>query len=464
MSFWSSGVAGAVLFVLACLGGATFLRSRVDALQRLGIPDCIVAGVIALGVGPGGLGWVSIDTAVLESGVYHGLALIFITVGLQRPPAGRAGGGGQSMAFAIPFLAVLQGFLGLLLVLGISAAQGSPLHPGFGLLLPLGFNQGPGQALSMGSAWEASGLVDGSQIGLIVAAIGFLWAVVAGVPLVAWGRRHGLLEDAGHSGTVVHGAEPAQGSQPLPDPEGGAVAPLTLHLVYVGGVYLATFAIVAGLAQVLAAKPQLAAMIWGFHFLIGVGLALGLRVAVTRLGSGSGLPLHDGLLGRMSAVMVDFVTCAALGAVQIGVLRANLLPILLITTVGGGVTLLATLWLARRAFPEAPFEHAVVLFGMATGTLPMGLALLRQIDPRLEGPAPASAVLGAVGALVFSVPLLLVVLPIPVGAWPGGFPSAVWLAVGILVVYMAALLVGWRTLGPLRFDRPWSKLRPREAS
>lgn len=232
------------------------------------------------------------------------------------------------------------------------------------------------------------------------------------------------------------------------------MAPLTLHLVFVAGVYLATYLVVTGLASALAGRPQLAAMVWGFHFLVGVALALALRVGVTRLGSGEGLPLHDGLLGRISTVMVDVVTCSALAAVQIGVLRTHLLPILVITTVGGGVTLWFTQWIARRAFPDAPFEHGLLLFGMATGTLPVGLALLRQVDPRMQSPASSSAVLGSLGALVLGAPLLLVVLPIPVGAWPDGFPDAVWLAVGILVVYLLVLVLGWWRLGTLQLRVP----------
>jgi ESS family glutamate:Na+ symporter len=457
MSFWTSGSAAAILYVLACLGGATLLRTRIAALQRLGIPDCIMAGVIGLVLGPSVSGLVRIDTSVLESVVYHGLALIFITVGLQRPSKTGNSGGGKSMAFAIPFLAVMQGFIGLALVLLISAITAEALHPGFGLLLPLGFNQGPGQALSMGQAWEASGLTDGSQIGLIIAAIGFLWAIVAGVPLIAWGKRRGLLT----APKTANAAEPnAPTEPPLPQPEGSSVAPLTLHLVFIGCVYLATYGIVSNLADALSSKPQLSAMVWGFHFLIGVGLALALRTIVTRIGSGAGLPLHDGLLGRTSSVMVDVVTCSALAAVQIGVLKTHLIPILVITTVGGGLTLFVTIWLARRAFPESPFEHGVVLFGLATGTLPMGLALLRQVDPKLEGPAPASAVLGAVGALVLSAPLLLVVLPIPVGAWPDGFPGAVWLTTGILLLYLSLLLLGWWKLGNLQFTKPMAQLWP----
>jgi len=459
VAFWESGAVLAGLFVLSMLGLASLCRARIAAVERLGIPDCILAGMLGLLVGPGGLGWVSIDSGVLESAVYHGLALVFIAVGLQEAPAGRKGGGGRSMAFAIPFMAVMQGLLGLLMVLLLTAVLGAALHPGFGLLLPLGFNQGPGQALSMGSAWEQSGLVNGSQVGLIMAAMGFFWAIVAGVPLIALGRKLGWLEDPGRSGTAPDSQVSAQ-SDTLPDTGPGGLEVLTLHVVFIGVVYLATFGVVSALASGLAAKPQLAAMIWGFHFLVGVGLAMALRIFWRRVARGGGLPLDTGLLGRIAGLTVDFVTCAAISAVQVGVLRDNFVPIFVITTLGGGATLLFSIWLARRAFPEAPFEHCLVLFGISTGTLPMGLALLRKVDPQFKGPAPASAVLGAVGALVFSIPLLLVVMPIPVGQWPDGFPGAVWLCVGILAVYLGVIVLAWKKLGPLELQRPFSQLWP----
>ncbi len=458
MAFWDSGVVTATLFVLSMLGLAGFCRYRISAVERLGIPDCILAGVLGLLLGPGGGGWVSIDTGVLESAVYHGLAIVFIAVGLQEAPAGRQGGGGRSMAFAIPFMAVMQGLLGLLMVLVLTAVLGAALHPGFGLLLPLGFNQGPGQALSMGSAWEQSGLVSGSQVGLIMASLGFFWAIVAGVPLIAVGRRLGWLDDPGRSGVKLDTQAPS-GGESLPVSGPGGLEVLTLHVVFIGVVYLATYGVVSALAGGLSARPQLAAMIWGFHFLVGVGLAMTLRGLVRRLG-GRGLPLDSDLLGRIAGLTVDFVTCSAIAAVQLGVLRENFLPIFAITTLGGGATLFFSIWLARRAFPEAPFEHCLVLFGISTGTLPMGLALLRKVDPQFRGPAPASAVLGAVGALVFSIPLLLVVMPIPVGQWPEGFPGAVWLCIGILAVYLAVIVLAWKKLGPLQFDRPLSRLWP----
>ena len=436
--------------------GATVLRRSLVPLQRLGIPDSIVAGCVGLVLGPGLLGILPLDTGTLESIVYHGLAILFIAVSLRSPTQGKGGGGAISYAFSIPVLALVQALIGLLVVLGIALFTREKSHPGFGLLLPLGFQQGPGQALSLGKAWEATGLVDGSQLGLIIASVGFAWAVLVGVPLVSIGRKLGWADDPGRGGESGVSEEEALGVEPAS--EVGGLEPLTNQFVGIGVVYLITYGMVLGLTTLLAGKPQIAAMIWGFHFIIGTLVALAVRSPWRKLRV---LPaLHDGQLGRISGLTVDVMTCAALCAVSIQVLTANLLPILILTGLGGCATLLVVLWVARRAFPIAPFEHAVLLFGTATGTLPMGLALLRLLDPELKGPSATSAVLGSAGALPLGAALLVVVLPYPVANYPEGFPSAVWVALGMVVVYLVALLIGWWKLGPLRVQRPLFVLWP----
>jgi ESS family glutamate:Na+ symporter len=283
--------------------------------------------------------------------------------------------------------------------------------------------------------------------------------VLIGVPLVAIGRRLGWASDPGTGGAA--GSE--TGSEPIAEPkaEVGGLEPLSNQVVAIGTVYLVTYGVVAGLASLLADKPQIGAMIWGFHFIFGTLIALAVRGPWRRVRALP--PLHDGQLGRLAGLTVDVMTCAALSAVSIKVLTANWFPILLLTSLGGGATLLIILWFARRAFPVAPFEHAVLLFGTATGTLPMGLALLRLLDPELKGPSATSAVLGSAGALPLGAALLVLVLPYPVANYPDGFPMAVWVALGMCAVYLVVLLVAWRKFGPLRFTRPWRSLWPQDA-
>ena len=299
--------------------------------------------------------------------------------------------------------------------------------------------------------------MDGSQLGLIIASVGFGWAVLIGVPLVALGRKLGWAIDRGRGGESAEVSEAEE--EPIPHTEVGGLEPLSNQAVAIGAVYLATYAAVLGLTSLLAGKPQIAAMIWGFHFIIGTLIALAVRGPWRRIPA---MPeLNDRQLGRVAGFTVDVMTCAALSAVSVKVLSANLLPIVVLTTLGGVVTALFVVWIARRAYPVAPFEHAVLLFGTATGTLPMGLALLRLLDPDLEGPAATSAVLGSAGALPLGAALLVVLLPYPVANYPDGFPGALWLTLGAMALYLAALMVAWRKLGPLRFDAPLRALWPR---
>jgi ESS family glutamate:Na+ symporter len=50
-----------------------------------------------------------------------------------------------------------------------------------GLLLPMGYGQGTGQALNFGKVYEDMGFENGPAFGLSIAAIGFLVACMVGV-------------------------------------------------------------------------------------------------------------------------------------------------------------------------------------------------------------------------------------------------------------------------------------------
>ena len=446
MTFWESGVVlnGLLLAILLLIAG--LLRRLMGRAGKLGIPDSMVAGGLGLLLGPSALGWLPIDTDTLESLVYHGLAIVFIAVSLQRPAKGAKGGGARSVAFMIPTIAVIQAIIGVTVVLGFILLQGEQLHPGLGLLLPLGFQQGPGQALSMGQSWEP-GLVDGAGVGLIVAALGFAWAVFVGVPLVLVGKRLGWLKVGDTASTVLEVAADKELVAPA-----GAMERLGVQVAAIAAVYLATLGIVSGISELLEGKAQFQNMIWGFHFIIAGALALGVRALLTKFQVET--PLNDRMLGQIGGTAVDFVTCAALAAVNLVVFQNNLVLILVLTTIGGLVTVFASIWLARRAFPKDTFHHAVMMFGAVTGTLPTGLALLRILDPEMKSSAPGNAVLGSAGSLVLSVPLLLIVLPLATAGWPDDVVGALLKSLGVLALYLVALLLGWRFLGPLRLFSP----------
>ena len=80
----------------------------------------------------------------------------------------------------------------------------------------------------------------------------------------------------------------------------------------------------------------------------------------------------------------------------------------------------------------------------------MGLALLRLIDPGLRSAAPTSVTLGSVFALLFSAPLLLLVMPYPIAQWPEGHPGASYATAAILAVYLVLLVLFWAKMAGLR--------------
>ncbi|MCR9159775.1 MAG: hypothetical protein ACE37F_05455 [Nannocystaceae bacterium] len=449
MQHWSAGIVVNLLAMAVLLALAAGLRNRIGPLRRLGIPDCIIAGSIGLTLGPSGVDVLPLSIPDLELFVYHGFALVFIAVGLQRASEGARPGGARSVAVAIPTLAVLQVTIGLLVV-GAWHLWGE-LHPGFGLLPMLGFSQGPGQALSLGGAWEPLGLVDGTQLGLTFAAAGFATCIVLGIPTVAYARRAGWItrpqaDDGGNTDTSVTAST------------SGTMDPLTGSVVAIGVVYAGAFGFIWLLVRVLPEGSSLIPTAWGFHFVVGALLAMATR----RLARATHREdvFNDRLLGRLAVLAVDFTTTAALCAVQLSVVGRWLVPVLVISLLIGVLTLLTCLWIARRAFPQEPFEHAIMMFGMSSGTLPTGLALLRTVDPELRGTVARNATMGVSGSIPFMAPLLVGVIPFAVSLWPQGIGAAVGIPLAIMVAYVAALSLAWRSFTPARAMRPWSSLWP----
>jgi ESS family glutamate:Na+ symporter len=444
MRYWQSGAALTGLILVVLLIGCELLARVFPRLRRLGLPLAIVAGSLGLLLGDQALGLFSLDTALLESLVYHGLAIVFIAVALRSPAQGGRTAGARGMAFAIVLIFVTQALLGLGIVLAITPE----LHPGFGLLLPLGFEEGPGQALSMGAAWEETGLTDGPQVGLIIAVIGYAWAVLAGIPLVIWGRYKGWVS-APRSTSEAEVSE----RERVRDTEPGSLDALTTQAALVGLVYLLTWGLCSLLAFLLAGMPDVAGVVWGFHFILGAAVAMGLRPLLARLPGGT--PIDDLLMGRVAGLTVDVITCAALAAVQLAVLQAHWFMLMIVTTIGGAWTLWFSLWIARRVWSEAPFEHAVLFFGMSTGTLPTGLALLKVVDPNMRSPAAVSAVFGSAGAVLGVAPMLMVVFPMIIAGYPERWPAHGFGMLTVLGGISVATFVLWRLLGGLRLRRPW---------
>ena len=86
-------------------------------------------------------------------------------------------------------------------------------------------------------------------------------------------------------------------------------------------------------------------------------------------------------------------------------------------------------------------EHIAGLYGMWTGTITTGIALLREVDPLSKTHVPEHLVLGSGFAAIFAVPLMLI-LNVSIQAIIFNNPWWYVLTFALLIVYSGLMILG----------------------
>jgi ESS family glutamate:Na+ symporter len=281
------------LFLSVFLLIAIILKNKIRFFQRFLVPTAIIAGFIGLIFGVDVLGWIKLDPDRLGNIVYHTIAIGFIALALKDRPraASYERGDNVKTGFAITSAYLIQGIIGFAISLAFAFTIFPKLFPPFGLLLPLGFAQGPGQAYSIGTTWEELGLVNGGNIGLSFSTIGFLWAIIFGIPLLNYlVRRREKLKMVGLEAEVKGLQKPHKDVEEKHTetiPRRIFIDSLTVQIVLIGIVYLATYWALKGISIALAPLGDYGAtvsqLLWGFHFVVAVMIAMVVRIILNIL-------------------------------------------------------------------------------------------------------------------------------------------------------------------------------------
>ncbi len=433
---------------------ATVARSRIPILQRFLIPSNLIAGFLGLLLGPELLKWIEFSPERMGVYVYHLLALTFIGVGLKRT------GGRTVGAIHIGFIKVLtyivQALIGLAVAFFFLWLIYPDLVPAVGILLPLGFGMGPGIAFSIGQSWEAYGFTEAADIGLTLAAIGFLVAYITGISVVNRGIHRGLtslMSDEGRNEFVRKGFARNAPNEPgsFLTLSSGTIDTLTFHLALVGAIYLLCYGVVLGLEQVLtlAGLTREIPTLWSFNFVVANLLALATRKAISV--RGGDYLIDDGTLRRITGMLADILVAAAIMAISLKVTWQYVGPIAVMCGVGAIATYFAIKWPISRVFSQYRFERTVGLYAEQTGTISSGIAMIRVTDPEFTTPVAQDQALGSGAALALGFPLLILInLPL---VWYRGSLEGYLTMAGLLLLYLAVLFVSWfvftrRTAGP----------------
>ena len=151
---------------------ATFLRRKVPAIRKSLMPTAVLAGFLLLLLRS--VNVLRLDINMLEMMTYHGIAIGFIALSLRVTPEKSAEDKGNLTAIKTGALIVstylVQALVGFAVVLPLAYTVMPNLFKASGILLPMGYGQGPGQANNIGSTYEALGFVGGRSFGLAIAA------------------------------------------------------------------------------------------------------------------------------------------------------------------------------------------------------------------------------------------------------------------------------------------------------
>lgn len=436
---------------------ANLLRRKIPFFRKSLMPTAVLAGFLFLILRTAGLlifkaetleklPYNPFDTTILETVTYHGIAIGFIALSLRvtkKSSEEKNGLIAPKSGALIVSTYLVQGIAGLVISLLLFFTFMPNLFAASGILLPMGYGQGPGQANNIGTSFENLGFAGGRSFGLAIAAAGYLCACIVGVIYINVLARRRKRERAAHdelSGSVVTVAD-FQDENEIPIAE--SLDKFSVQFALVIFVYLITFAFTWGVdALITKLAPGVAKtvspLLWGFNFIIGTLMAMLTRKVLGVFRKTKAMTRqyqNNYLLSRISGLAFDLMIVCGIASINIEDLSGLWVPFVLMAVAGGVATFFWLKWLSGKIYPSYAEEAFVSMYGMMTGTISSGVMLLREIDPNFRTPAANNLLTGSAFAIVFGAPMLLLV-----GLAPQSL-LLTWVTLGLLVVYLALLLV-----------------------
>ncbi|HCS73147.1 MAG TPA: sodium:glutamate symporter [Clostridiales bacterium] len=406
------GILAAILLI------SNVMRRKVAFIQKSLAPTAVIGGFIALILRAAGI--LHLDGVLLEIITYHTIAIGFIALSLRIPKNSKQFEAdplvGPKSGALIVSTYLMQGILGIAITVGLSYTLSPGLFKASGILLPMGYGQGPGQANNVGATYEQLGFVGGQSFGLSLAAAGFLCACIVGVVYiyVLQKKKQINIQDIQEKAENLT-IEDFQSENEIPVSQ--SVDRLSIQMSMVLMVYLAAYLVSWGITSLLdVAAPGLSStvspLIWGFNFIVGALLAMLFRQSFSWFRKAKLMKRqypNNYLLSRISGFAFDFMIVAGIAAIDIQDLSGLWLPFIVLAIAGGYVTLVYLQRLCKRIYPDYYHESFLSMYGMMTGTISSGVMLLREVDPLYKTPAANNLLRGSSFGILFGAPMLILI-------------------------------------------------------
>ena len=375
-----------MLIIAVFMLAGYLVRELVKPLQRLFLPASLIGGVIALVLGQQCLGCVEIPGSFSEfSNVLIApiMAALMFGVTITR----------DKVVGYLDYILVEQGIYGMQMALGalIGIVLGGiwpGLPTGWGSLAQFAFQGGHGNAAAAGEVYLEYGVEGNISVGMVLATFGLIVAMSCGMIMVNIGVRRRwtafVRDPAGQPASYYGG--------PLPETMRTAVGHLTTssiainHLAFQGAWLMISvlagnklFSFLGRFFPIIDSFPSLTysivggALVWNCAKIVKCDKYIDVR-----------------LIHHISGFLLEIVILTAMATLDLELVSAYIVPILILTMILVGITILMAFGLSYLFCRDQWFEKALMAYGVGTGNTATGLALVRAVDPDSLSDAPDS--------------------------------------------------------------------------
>lgn len=367
-----------ILFLFLLLG--VVLRSVIKPLRELYLPAGLIGGAIALLLGPQVLGIISIPEN--WSSMSSPMINIVLTTTLFGISVSRSKMKAFAGAISSNMLSYFSQFaIGILVAIGLQKIW-TGLPKEWGVMTVFTYWGGHGAATSSGTLFEELGVENMLSIGLILATLGLIVAMLVGMVWVNIGVRKGwapaLTQGSAKGNTRKNDFIPEENQKILgkakvaSDSINGLALQMCLIFLsmWIGSV------IFGGIAKVIPAAENIPSLLYGIIGAIIVWFVM----QKTKLDKYADKTAIDNIGG----VALEICICSATATLNLTFFATYLVPILIHMVVIILVVSFISMFLMPRWFGKDWFPLALMIFGAGTGSTPSGLALARCVDPDMK--------------------------------------------------------------------------------
>ena len=371
---WTIVVDLGIISALMLLG--KLIRVKVKGIQRFLIPPAVLAGIMGLILGPEVLGLLPLSGSL---GTYAGILIAFVFAALPFTSTSKA----REVAKVKRMWGYSQG--GMLLQWGFGGLLGIlllgkiwPLNDSFGITMPAGFCGGHGSAAALGEAFSNFGQDEVLTLAMTSATVGIICSIVLGLIFLRIGTKRGYsaclteaekLPEELRTGLVKSENRKSIGEGMFSTI---SISTLTFNLSVIALVVLGGYLISKGVTRM---APSLELPVFSCSYIVGMLV----KLVCDRTGVSERICPETS--SSLSGAFTDYLVAFGIASIKISVVTQYLVPMIILFVCGLLFTSCYVFFAAKYIFKEYWFEKAMFSWGWFTGTMAMGMALLRIADP-----------------------------------------------------------------------------------